>query len=43
MTFTPFAPIPIYLIYSVITRGKGAFYPTDDWGPQYVAPAVGSK
>ena len=45
MTFTPFAPIPIYLLYSVITRGREAFYPDEDWGPQVsnTAVPIGSK
>ena len=33
MTFTPFAPIPIYFIYKVATLGSKAFLPSDDWGP----------
>ena len=36
MTFTPYIPIPIYLVYCVVTQGKKAFYPAEDWAPQKV-------
>ena len=34
ITFLPFVPIPIYLLYSILTMGSAAFYPAADWGPQ---------
>ena len=31
MTFAPFAPIPIYFVYALLTKGTAAFIPEDSW------------